>query len=61
MSDLRMLGLRVSVYTRIARLALEEKGIPYQLEEVDIFADTGPPADYLALNPFGAIPCLRHG
>jgi glutathione S-transferase len=61
MSDIMLLGLRVSVYTRIARLALEEKGIPYQLDEVDIFADSGPPADYLALNPFGSIPCLRHG
>ena len=49
------------MYTRIARLALAEKDIPYQFEEVDIFVDTGPPADYLALNPFGAIPCLRHG
>jgi glutathione S-transferase len=61
MSDIRLLGLRVSVYTRIARLALAEKSIPYQFEEVDIFADSGPPADYLALNPFGAIPCLRYG
>jgi len=60
MSDIRLLGLRVSVYTRIVRLALEEKGIPYQLEEVDIFADVGPPADYLSLNPFGTIPSLRH-
>jgi len=61
MSDLKLLGLRVSVYTRIARLALAEKKIAYQFDEVDIFADSGPPADYLALNPFGAIPCLRHG
>jgi glutathione S-transferase len=31
------------------------------LEEVDIFADTGPPDEYLAHNPFGTIPCLMHG
>ncbi len=61
MSDPRLLGLRVSVYTRIARIALAEKDIPYRFDEVDIFADSGPPADYLALNPFGTIPCLRHG
>ncbi|MCP4766811.1 MAG: glutathione S-transferase family protein [Gammaproteobacteria bacterium] len=61
MSDLKLLGLRVSVYTRIVRLALAEKNIPYQFDEVDIFADSGPPADYLALNPFGTIPSLRHG
>ncbi|MCP4472947.1 MAG: hypothetical protein GY815_20095 [Gammaproteobacteria bacterium] len=41
MSDLKLLGLRVSVYTRIARIALAEKDIPYRLDEVDIFADSG--------------------
>jgi glutathione S-transferase len=61
MADIKLLGLSISVYTRIARIALEEKGIDYSLEEVDIFADPGPPSDYLALNPFGTIPCLLHG
>ena len=61
MPDIQLLGLRISVYTRIARLALEEKKVPYELEEVDIFADSGPPDAYLALNPFGTIPCLRYG
>jgi len=61
MTDIKLLGLSISVYTRIARLALEEKGIDYELEEVDIFADSGPPVDYLALNPFGSIPSLQHG
>jgi glutathione S-transferase len=61
MADIQLLGLSISVYTRIARMALEEKGIAYRLEEVDVFADAGPPADYLALNPFATIPCLLHG
>ena len=61
MTAIALLGLRISVYTRIARLALEEKAVPYRFEEVDVFADGGPPADYLELNPFGTIPCLRHG
>jgi glutathione S-transferase len=61
MPDITLLGLSISVYTRIARIALEEKGIDYRLEEVDVFADPGPPLDYLALNPFGTIPCLLHG
>lgn len=61
MTEITLLGLRISVYTRIARLALEEKGVAYELEEVDIFADDGPPADYLARNPFGRIPCLLYG
>lgn len=61
MASIRLLGLRISVYTRIARLALEEKKVDYELQEVDIFADSGPPADYLELNPFGTIPCLLYG
>ena len=61
MPDIRLLGLSISVYTRIARLALEEKGVAYQFEEVDVFAESGVPADYLALNPFGMIPTLLHG
>lgn len=58
---IKLLGLRISVYTRIARMALNEKSVDYELEEVDIFADTGPPQEYLAHNPFGTIPCLMHG
>ena len=61
MPDITLLGLRISVYTRIARLALEEKNVTYELKEVDIFADEGPPAEYLVLNPFGTIPCLLYG
>lgn len=61
MATIKLLGLRISVYTRIARLALAEKNVDYELEEIDIFADSGPPAEYLAHNPFGTIPCLMHG
>ena len=61
MATIKLLGLRISVYTRIARMALEEKNVEYELEEIDIFADSGPPAEYLAHNPFGTIPCLMHG
>ena len=61
MASIELLGLRISVYTRIARLALEEKKVDYELREVDIFADTGPPPEYLECNPFGTIPCLKYG
>lgn len=60
MSSLTLLGLERSVYTRIARLALEEKKVNYVLEEVDIFVDGGPPKFYLERHPFGKIPCLIH-
>ena len=59
MSSIELIGLRISVYTRIARLALEEKKVDYRLSEVDIFAEDGPPSSYLAYHPFGTIPCLR--
>lgn len=53
-------GARYSVYTRIPRMALEEKGVAYRFEEVDVFAPGGPPAGYLARQPFGRIPAFEH-
>lgn len=61
MSEVIVYGAPYSVYVRIVRLALEEKGVPYQLEEVDIFADDGPPEEHLARHPFGKIPAFAHG
>src|SRR5919197_352109 len=60
MGDPVLYGLSRSVYTRIARLALEEKGVRYTLEEVEIFDAAGPPAEHLARHPFGRIPALAH-
>lgn len=54
-------GFAASVYVRSVRLALEEKGLPYVLHEIDPFQPAGPPDWYLALHPFGKIPALRHG
>jgi glutathione S-transferase len=53
-------GAAYSVYVRIVRLALHEKGVSYDLEEVDIFADGGPPAAHLRRHPFGKIPAFAH-
>lgn len=52
-------GYRYSVYTRIARLALAEKGVTYEQVEVNPFASDCP-ADYLALHPFRRVPTLVH-
>ena len=60
MSDPILFGAAYSVYVRIARLALVEKGVAHRLVEVDIFAEGGPPADYLARHPFGRIPAFEH-
>lgn len=52
-------GYRYSVYVRIARLVLAEKGVAYDQVEVDPFAPAIP-AEYLALHPFGRVPTLVH-
>lgn len=51
-------GYHYSVYNRIARLVLAEKGVAYDRVEVNPFADI--PAEYLALHPFGRVPTLVH-
>lgn len=60
MSDPALFGAAYSVYVRSARLALEEKGVRYTLEEVDVFAPGGPPVEYKARHPFGRIPAFEH-
>ncbi|MBI3198524.1 MAG: glutathione S-transferase family protein [Rhodospirillales bacterium] len=52
-------GYRYSVYLRIARLVLAEKGVAYETVEVNPFAPDVPAA-YLALHPFGRVPTLVH-
>ena len=54
-----LIGYRYSVYLRIVRVVLAEKGVAFAHVEVDPFA--GPPDWYLALHPFGRVPTLRHG
>jgi glutathione S-transferase len=56
----KVYGAAYSTYVRTVRLTLEEKGIPYDLVEVDVFAPDGPPAEYLKINPFGRIPSFEH-
>lgn len=53
-------GAAYSVYVRIARLALIEKGVDHELIEVDVFAEAGLPDWYRALHPFGKIPAFSH-
>jgi len=52
-------GYRYSVYLRIARLVLVEKGVSWDHVEIDPFAETIPD-NYLALHPFGRVPTLVH-
>jgi glutathione S-transferase len=45
---------------RIARWMLEEVGQPYKIEVLDYASTMKAPA-YLAINPMGKVPALRHG
>ena len=53
-------GPAYSTYARTARLALEEKGVPYELREVDILTGAAQKPEYLALQPFAKVPALEH-
>jgi glutathione S-transferase len=53
-------GPGYSTYARTVRLALEEKGVDYDLVEVDIFAGANTTPEHLARQPFGKVPAFEH-
>ena len=59
MATVTLHGPGFSTYVRSARLALEEKGVDYELDEFDFLAD-GMPSAQLARHPFGKVPALTH-
>ncbi len=61
MSEVVLYGTPDSVYVRIARLTLAEKGVPYRLVEVDVFSDAAAREAHLVRQPFGKIPAIEHG
>ncbi len=61
MDDVVLYGAAYSVYVRIARLTLAEKGVPYRLVEVDVFDDEAAREAHLVRQPFGKIPAFAHG
>jgi len=56
MPNVEIIGFPQSTYVRVARMACEEKGVPYDLRPA-------PPhsPEVLAIHPFGKIPAMRHG
>jgi len=62
MTELVIIGFDLSNYTRSARLACEEKGVPHRLspEGLGGLGDFRTPT-HLARHPFGRIPVLKHG
>jgi len=60
MSKPILYGPVYSTYTRSVRLALEEKGVDYDLVEVDFLQ--GPmPAEQVERHPFAKVPAFEHG
>ena len=59
MSKPILYGPAYSTYARAARLAMEEKGVDYDLVEVDFIAG-GMPEEQLARDPFGKVPAFEH-
>jgi len=59
MNNVKLYGPGWSAYTRTARLALIEKGIDYELVDVDFSSGVMPPTQ-LARQPFGKVPALKH-
>jgi glutathione S-transferase len=53
-------GPAYSTYARTARLALEEKGVDYDLVEVDLLAGAAKAPEHLARHPFGKAPAFEH-
>ena len=53
-------GAVYNVYVRAVRLALAEKGVEYQLVEVDLGEEEGAPANYLYNHTFMRIPAFEH-
>jgi glutathione S-transferase len=53
-------GPGYSTYARTARLALEEKGVDHQLNEVDILTGKGHAPEHLARQPWGKVPAFEH-
>lgn len=53
-------GPAYSTYTRTVRLALEEKGVAYELREVDLLGGAGQSPEHLARQPWGKVPAFEH-
>lgn len=58
MSQPTVYGPSYSTYARTVRMALDEKGVKYDLKEVDIMKPLA--AEYLARQPFGKVPAFEH-
>ena len=55
-----LFGPSYSVYVRIVKIVLAEKGVDYDQLEFDVFNRADWPADWLERQPFGLVPAFEH-
>jgi glutathione S-transferase len=55
-----LFGPSYSVYVRIVKIVLAEKGVDYDQVEFDVFDHNDWPADWPQRQPFGLVPALEH-
>lgn len=53
-------GTPLSTYVRSLRMAFEEKGAEYKLQDVNLLTGEHKQAAHLARNPFGTVPAFEH-
>lgn len=57
---LRLFGPSYSVYVRIVKIVLAEKGLDYEQVAFDVFDVNDWPANWLDRQPFGLVPAFEH-
>jgi len=55
-----LFGPSYSVYVRIVKIALAEKGVDYDQVDFDVFNRDDWPGDWLERQPFGLVPAFEH-
>lgn len=60
MPEVVVYGPSYSAYTRTVRLTLIEKGVAFELSDVDFSRGEGMPKEHFARHPFGKVPAFRH-
>ena len=55
-----LFGPSYSVYVRIVKIVLAEKGVDYEQVEFDVFDRENWPTDWLSRHPFGLAPAFEH-
>jgi glutathione S-transferase len=58
MAKLEIYSAALCPFAHRSRLALLEKGVPFELIEIDL---QNKPANFLEISPYGKVPVLKHG